>query len=355
MSKSPLKAGKLALKTNILDSLRDAVILVDSSREVVDFNRAAEELVQEKGKGRDLSHAFDDKELLNAVDLVLKKGTPIVQELTLPFPVGRIYEVDITSLARDGETKKGGVMLAMHDITAVRRNERIRADFVANVSHELRSPLTSMMGFIETLQGPAKEDPLRREAFLNIMSQEAGRMAFLLEDLLSLSLVEAQEHERPEGQVAVTDVVFPVVERLQIRAQKKQMKIRVDCPDEKLQVCGERSQLTQVVENLVDNAIKYGDKETRIEVSIGAIKEVEDIQGPAVAIAVKNRGAGIEEEDISRLTERFYRVDKVRSRAIGGTGLGLAIVKHILNRHRGKLDVTSRPGKESVFTAYIPQ
>ena len=355
MSKSPLKAGKLALKTNILDSLRDAVILVDANREIIDYNRAAEEIVPAKTKGQDLSVAFADKELLSAVDRALKKGVPVVHEITFPFPVGRSYEVDITSLAREGEHKKGGVMLAMHDITVVRRNEQIRADFVANVSHELRSPLTSMMGFIETLQGPAKNDPVRRDAFLNIMAQEAGRMAFLLEDLLSLSLVEAHEHERPEGEVAIAEVVVQVVERLQIRAHKKKMSIAFTCGDEKLSVRGERSQLTQVIENLIDNAIKYGDEKSQIDVTMSRVAEVGDLDGPVVAVAVRNQGQGIQDEDISRLTERFYRVDKVRSRAIGGTGLGLAIVKHILNRHRGKLAVSSILGKESIFTAYVPQ
>jgi len=355
MSKSPLKAGKLALKTNILDSLRDAVILVDNNRQVIDYNRAATEIMPEKCKGKDLSYSFSDEDLLRAVNRALKKGIPVVQELTFPFPVGRIYEVDITTLAKEDENKKGGVMLSMHDITAVRRNERIRADFVANVSHELRSPLTSMMGFIETIQGPAKDDEVRREAFLNIMGQEAQRMAFLLEDLLSLSLVEAHEHERPEGLVTVPEVVNQVVERLQIRAFKKKMNIVVKCTDETLQVRGERSQLTQVVENLIDNAIKYGEQETQIDVSIKTVTDIADLDDPVLAIAVKNLGPGISEEDLSRLTERFYRVDKVRSRAIGGTGLGLAIVKHILNRHRGKLEISSIFGKESVFTAYIPQ
>ncbi len=355
MAKSQLKAGKLALKTNILDSLQDAVILVDNNREIIDYNRAANEIMPEKSRGKDLSFSFDDKGFLRSIDLALKKNTPIVHEMTFPFPLGRIYEVHITSLASEADNKKSGVMLAMHDITSVRRNERIRADFVANVSHELRSPLTSLMGFIETLQGPAKDDPKRRDAFLNVMAQESERMAFLLDDLLSLSLVESHEHEIPEGSVVAFDLVSLVVERLHIRALKKQMIISISCKDINLKIRGERPQLSQVIENLIDNAIKYGDEKTQINISIKAVKDIPDIKGPALSIAVKNQGAGIVEEDIPRLTERFYRVDKVRSRAIGGTGLGLAIVKHILNRHRAKLEVESVPGKETVFTAFFPQ
>ncbi len=355
MGKSPLKAGKLALKTNILDSLRDAVILVNNNREVIGFNRAAQEIVEIEHKGKDLALAFRDQNLLNAVDQALKGGTPVVQETSFPYPVGRIYTVDITSLSSEDENKKSGVMLTMHDISSIRANERMRADFVANVSHELRSPLTTLMGFIDTMQSAVNLDPERHEAFLNIMAQESKRMALLLEDLLSLSLIEAHEHERPEGMVAVSEVLLPVVERLKNRAEKKSMEIVVECPNKDIQVRGEKNQLIQVVENLIDNAIKYGDPETRIDVSVTCAEAVADIKGPALAIAVKNRGAGIDEEDIPRLTERFYRVDKVRSQAVGGTGLGLAIVKHILNRHRGKLDITSVLGEESVFTAYVSQ
>jgi two-component system, OmpR family, phosphate regulon sensor histidine kinase PhoR len=355
MGKSPLKAGKLALKTNILDSLRDAVILVNDNREVIGFNRAADEVVALKDKGKDLSQCFYDQDLLDAVEQVLRNGKPIVKESMFPFPVGRAYTVDITSLSSEDENKKSGVMLTMHDITSIRTNERIRADFVANVSHELRSPLTTLMGFIETMQGAEELDSARQKDFLSIMAQESHRMALLLEDLLSLSLIEAHEHERPVGLVAVSEIVSPVVERLQNRAEKKSMDIVVKYPKEDIQVRGEKTQLVQVVENLIDNAIKYGDPKTRINVSVMREKLVADIPSPALAIAVKNRGDGIAEEDIPRLTERFYRVDKTRSQAVGGTGLGLAIVKHILNRHRGKLHIASVLGEESVFTAYISQ
>ena len=353
MAKSKLKAGKLALKNNILDSLQDAVILVDTNREVIGYNLAANSIMPENSRGKDLSYSFDDAELLIAIDRALKNGPPATHEITFPFPLGRTYEIAITSLANEVE-EKSGMMLAMHDITSIRNSERIRADFVANVSHELRSPLTSLMGFIETLQGPAKDHPTRQQDFLDIMAEESKRMALLVDDLLSLSLVEAHEHEIPDGNVTSAEFVNPVVERLRIRAQKNKMTISVVSEENEFLIRGDFSQLSQVVENLIDNAIKYGDEGSQVDVLIKLVTGALDVDYSALAISIKNQGSVIADEDIPRLTERFYRVDKARSQAIGGTGLGLAIVKHIINRHRGKLSISSVLNKGTVFTAYIP-
>jgi two-component system, OmpR family, phosphate regulon sensor histidine kinase PhoR len=233
----------------------------------------------------------------------------------------------------------------------------MRADFIANASHELRTPLTTLTGFIETLRGPAREDAEARERFLAIMHEQAARMIRLVEDLLSLSRIELNEHVMPQGRVALGPLLHHLADALELRAGERGMCIRLDLPPDLPDVLGDRDELAQVFQNLVDNGIKYGRAASEITVATATgVRPLYsgDTGGSAfVSVAVRDRGEGIAREHLPRLTERFYRVDTARSREMGGTGLGLAIVKHILNRHRGFLEIESTPGMGSVFTVFL--
>jgi len=251
-------------------------------------------------------------------------------------------------------------VLALHDLTAIKRIEQMRADFVANASHELRTPLAALLGFIETLRGPARDDAEAHERFLAIMQEQASRMSRLVNDLLSLSRIELDEHSKPTQNVDLGRIVEVAAETLQPLAKAKSMTIATSIEKPARAVAGEPDQLAQLVQNLLDNAVKYGRDGTSVDVSLtipatlpaaaGATLKA----GATVAVAVRDRGEGIGKEHLPRLTERFYRVDTARSRKLGGTGLGLAIVKHIVNRHRGALVIDSTLGEGSTFTVYLP-
>ena len=228
----------------------------------------------------------------------------------------------------------------------------MRRDFVANVSHELRSPLTSLIGFVETIQNSPDMELSVRERFLNIMDEEAKRMSRLIDDLMSLSKVEVDEHLVPEGRVFVKSLLQSTVNAMSNRALKTGHDIRFR--DYRAQqnsepvIRGGNDEIMEVFQNLLDNALKYSFPSSIINV------EMHDNEQGQLVINVINQGEGIKEKHIPRLTERFYRVDKGRSRQMGGTGLGLAIVKHIINKHRGQLMISSQLNKETIFKVTLP-
>jgi two-component system, OmpR family, phosphate regulon sensor histidine kinase PhoR len=244
------------------------------------------------------------------------------------------------------------VLCIFRDVSEEERAAQIRRDFVANVSHELRTPLTALMGFIETLKHAAREDPVARDRFLAIMEQEASRMNRLVQDLLHLSRVEADERVRPRGRVDLGDVLRSTIDSLQPLADGAGARVVLVGAEAALLVPGDSDQLTQVFTNLVENAIKYGPVGQEVLV---AVRQEDSIRGPAIRVDVTDQGEGIDEIHLPRLTERFYRVDTHRSREKGGTGLGLAIVKHIVNRHRGWLKIDSTPGQGSTFSVILPE
>jgi len=269
-------------------------------------------------------------------------------EFAQRVPVDRWFKVHIHPVG----TARPMMLLTFHDLTPLHRAEQMRADFVANASHELRTPLASLSGFIDTLQGSAREDANARGRFLAIMKTQASRMARLIEDLLSLSRVELIEHMHPEAPVDLVAVVRQVVDGLQTLATDRNVEIAVVPPVAPLIVPGDRDELTRVFENLVENALKYGAAGKRVDIGFSSATASDG--APEVLVATRDYGPGIAAEHLPRLTERFYRVDVTQSRAEGGTGLGLSLVKHILNRHRGKLSVESEAGKGATFTVRLP-
>lgn len=248
-----------------------------------------------------------------------------------------------------------GAMIAVQDRSADDQAEQMRRDFVANVSHELRTPLTAMIGFIETLRGPARDDAAARTRFLDIMSREAGRMNRLIHDLLSLSRVQAGERRRPSERVDLPLLLRGVVATMSPTAEAENLRIETEGLDGSLTIPGDPDQLVQVFQNLIENAIKYGASGGLVRITLSRIPHEALLRGPAWAVQVEDRGEGVDEIHLPRLTERFYRVDTHRSRAQGGTGLGLAIVKHIVNRHRGRLRMESHKGEGSRFTVILPE
>ena len=230
----------------------------------------------------------------------------------------------------------------------------MRRDFVANVSHELKTPLTALLGFIETLKGPARDDAKAREKFLVIMEEEATRMQNLVQDLLSLSRVEEDERVRPEGRCDLGEILTGVTSLLEPFAKARNTRLELRLSDQPQELRGASDQLRQVFTNLIENAIKYGHEGGEVVISTNAPARDATLRGPAVRIDVQDDGPGIARLHLPRLTERFYRVDSHRARQMGGTGLGLAIVKHIVSRHRGRLEITSTPGEGSRFSVILP-
>lgn len=338
----------------ILEPLPDPVLVLDSRRCVIAANRAARDLFAIGRTGRDLAQFIRHPAVLAAVDTVTS-GVPVLsEEIELPVAVPHTFTLFAARLESGSAPDVPAVIVALHDETRAKRAEQSRADFVANASHELRSPLSALIGFIETLRGPARSDEEAQERFLEVMRREALRMARLIEDLLSLSRVEINEHVPPRDRVDVAATLDEVAGILSGRASDRQMELRLTIPDALSPVRGDTDQLHQVFHNLIDNAIKYGKPRTPVRVSARAVERMPGSGGNAVAITVSDEGDGIPSVSLPRVTERFYRIDEGRSRKLGGTGLGLAIVKHIINRHRGYLRIESRVGEGSNFTVYLP-
>ena len=345
--------GMLGVETGILDSFPDPVVVVSRLRAVVAANRAAREILAQNYLGRDLAISLRHPEVLSAVDAVLRSGEGEEVELTLPGIVPRTFYLHVTAIPPSDGVGAEAILL-FRDVTVARRSEQMRADFVANVSHELRSPLSALLGFIETLKGPARNDENARVRFLDIMQTEAERMTHLIDDLLSLSRVEINEHVQPRGRTDLVPILRSIAVAVANRSGDRGARLELDAAADVPAVVGDPDELRQVFQNLVDNALKYGRPGTAVTVSLRAVPRVPQVGGPGVAVAVTDQGDGIAADEIPRLTERFYRVDKGRSRSVGGTGLGLAIVKHIVGRHRGHLQIDSTIGVGSTFTVTLP-
>lgn len=341
---------------DILQALPHPAVLLTSNGTVAGYNATAREHWDNLRRGSHLSSAIRQPVLLDAVVAVSNGAKPSSVNYTERVPVERRIEATVALLpsARRADPDGPAILVSLRDLTEQERLNQMRADFVANASHELRTPLASLLGFIETLQGPARKDEKAQDKFLSIMASQAQRMTRLIDDLLSLSRVEMNVHLHPTEQVDLCDVVGHVVEALMPVAKEADMKMAVKLPRGTVNVRGDRDELVQLMQNLVQNAIKYGRKKGKIEVSVTRTPG-DGARGKRVSVAVKDDGEGIAPEHLPRLTERFYRVDVTSSREKGGTGLGLAIVKHIVMRHKGDLQITSKPGKGSTFAVVFDE
>lgn len=334
----------------ILDGLSVAVFVIDARQMIRFANIAATERFGPDIENQELIDAIPAKNCKEAAQKVLTEGETVSLELTLQDVVPTTFRMIITRLDAELKNEKARAIISLEDISHIREAEQMRIDFVANVSHELRSPLTSMLGFIETLQGPAKSDLAAQERFLDLMMSDAQRMSRLIGDLLSLSKLQTRERIVPDETVDLNYILGRVVASLEPLSQNSKTAIQLTFAPDLPAVTGDADELTQVFQNLVENAIKYSPDHTTVYV----VAERDPSHTNQVRIAVRDQGEGMDPKHIPRLTERFYRVDKGRSRDMGGTGLGLAIVKHILIRHRAYLHIESDMGTGSVFSVFLP-
>jgi two-component system, OmpR family, phosphate regulon sensor histidine kinase PhoR len=338
---------------SVLAGLPDPVVALDRQGDVVALNARASAVAPALRRGEPVSRGLRVPEVLEAIRRARATGGTQRVEFFERVPIDRWYEVVVTPIASADPAQGPDLMLlAFHDLTPLRRVEEMRADFVANASHELRTPLAALSGFIDTLQGPAREDAAARERFLAIMQVQANRMARLIDDLLSLSRIELNAHLRPDKVVDLVAIMRQVADSLQTLARDRDVEVATTAPSGPLLVLGDRDELIRVFENLVENALKYAASGKRVEIRLALGQAVDG--KPEARAAVRDFGPGIAPEHLPRLTERFYRVDVAESRAQGGTGLGLALVKHILNRHGGRLTIDSVLGQGATFTAHLP-
>jgi two-component system phosphate regulon sensor histidine kinase PhoR len=337
---------------SILERLPDPLIVLGPDRAVRRTNAAARAAF-----GGEISAVLRHPDLRAAIDRALSAGPdrpPQVAEVSVPVPVPREVYATVAGLLSP-LAGGAGALVVLSDRTRERAVERTRADFVANASHELRTPLASLMGFIDTLRGPAADDPPAQARFLDIMAEQAGRMNRLIDDLLSLSRIELTEHQIPAESVDLDELMERMLAAFEIRIKQRRVSLDYSAEEGLPPVAGDPDQLEQVFQNLLDNALKYGRENGVIRVWLQRVQAGGKWPvRPGLVVSVGDDGQGISREHLPRLTERFYRVDTGRSRAIGGTGLGLAIVKHVVNRHRGQLLIESEEGRGSVFSVWLP-
>ena len=372
--------------SEILESLPDPVMVISAQeaddvagRRFIFANAAAREFFRIQSSGALLVTAIRNPKILEVVDEALFGGVPG----EAAYDSGGAQDRYLRALTRPLPVRPDGshvALLMMRDETDARRNERMRADFLANASHELRTPLASLTGFIETLRGHAKDDPVARDRFLNIMATQADRMARLIDDLLSLSRIELNEHIAPDGCVDLTQAVSDVIDALSPLSAETGVQIQTAMPPRgEALVVGDRDQIVQVVQNLIDNAVKYSrgrdgsvSGSVIVECGVGVSGDAAlALRKPSasrlslltpdqtgeeiyVYLRINDSGPGIRREYLPRLAERFYRIEGQKSGERSGTGLGLAIVKHIMNRHRGGLAVESLEGEGAAFIVYFP-
>jgi two-component system, OmpR family, phosphate regulon sensor histidine kinase PhoR len=334
----------------VLSSMSEGVLAIDAEHRVISLNDAAAEMLgvaRESAAGRPLQEVVRQPRLEAILLGVLQTGEAAEAEIELSGHGDRHLEVHCTKLA-DGGSGAHGAVAVLNDLTRLKRLETVRRDFVANVSHELKTPVTSIQGFIETLREGALQDPARAERFLGIIGRQAERLSAIIDDLLTLSRLEQEgkEAEVPRRMARMRPVIESALQVCEPRAADRGTPLVVEC-DESLEAPLNPPLFEQALVNLVDNAIKHSESGDAIE--IRAVRE-----GADVAVSITDRGVGIEAQHLPRLFERFYRVDRARSRKEGGTGLGLAIVKHIARVHDGAVEVRSAPGEGSTFTLRIP-
>ena len=347
------RPGNEAGMAAVIDALDDPCILIDGNGIVAHLNTMAEARYPGVKPGDPLVFRLRHTILHDAFARVVAGGGAETVEWQEKVPTERWLEAHLAPIAAPGEDDGQGrprfVLLRIEDLTETRRVERMRADFVANASHELRTPLAAVIGFLETLQGPARNDDTVRDRFLGVMAEQAGRMKRLIDDLLSLSRLEMRAHVRPEATVDLCEIVAHVVDLVTPAAGAAAVALEVVGCDVARPVRGDREELVQVFTNLVENAVKYGGRGGRVEI----IVHQDPCDERHVGVAVRDFGEGIDPIHLPRLTERFYRAHTEKAGSTRGTGLGLAIVKHIVTRHGGRLTIESVPGEGSTFTVRL--
>lgn len=332
----------------ILNNMIEGVIAVDKDSRIVSINPAAEKIFnmpRKEAVSKFFLEAIRNKDISEIINEVLRQGQFISEELNLTWPVQKIFQVN-TSPIFEKDTVNG-CLVVIHDITEIRKLETIRKDFVANVSHELKTPLTSIKGFVETLLEGAAEDKENSRNFLMIIQEHASRLDRLINDLLALSHLESREIKLELEEINLSTLMEKVLSGFKSHLKKKSVELKNDLLSQ-LSVRADKEKLEQVLTNLIDNAIKFNKEK-------GEIKIYNQEINSSLKVIIEDTGVGIPAKDIPRIFERFYRVDKARSHELGGTGLGLSIVKHIIELHGGSVGVESTEGLGSQFWFTLPK
>ncbi|HYD72062.1 MAG TPA: ATP-binding protein [Candidatus Binatia bacterium] len=360
--------------TPLIEALPDPALLIDEQGRIAGSNAAARRQMSFETRGQFLTSIIRHPDVLEAVQSAIREGESRAVEYETTSQIERHTRCYVAPVNWGADR---AAMLVFHDQTARISTERMRADFLANASHELRTPLASLTLLIETISGPARENAADRDRFLSMMQVQAERMRRLIDDLLSLSRIELDEHVPPSDRADLVEVAGEVIDAIGAVAAERKVRLQLDAPQRPVRVVGERFQLTQVIQNLVDNAIKYSAEGGEVRIEIGTSGDREDVMAqagrrwdeagrialltPAAAanrsyayVRVEDAGPGVPRHYLPRLGERFFRVERDQGQEKGGTGLGLAIVKHIIHRHRGVMTIDSVVGKGSVFSVYLP-
>ncbi len=349
--------------TAVLDTLPDPLLMIDRSGNILGANGSAHKLLGENITEKKVEEIFNSHNFVNAVAKVLKQESDAENLIFYVTKENTNEQKKLYAhIKRLPWISKGRAVavISIYDFTKAMKIEKMQSDFVANASHELRTPLSIISGFIETLQTTAKDDKEAQKAFLKIMSEQANYMSVLIENLLSLSRIELNQDQPPQDTVDVSPIIDDAVKALTLKAKEKNMVFETKISDNISPVIADYAQIRQLLQNLCDNAIKYGDQNSKIKISaeicsqIPPSKSYQVASGPAVAIAVNNQGLPISNDEIGRLTERFYRMQAHKDKNIKGTGLGLSIAKHILIRHHGNLRISSSAQQGTTFTIYLP-
>ncbi|MDD4954005.1 MAG: ATP-binding protein [Candidatus Omnitrophica bacterium] len=332
----------------ILESMAEGIIVLDKNSRLLSINSVTEKIfaiTKHGSEGRGLLEVIPNNDIAEITSYILREGKFISRELSMVFPAEKIFRIDASPVFGSGQVS--GCLLVIHDITRIRELETMRRDFVANVSHELKTPLTSIKGFVETLLEGAIDDKENSRHFLEIIRSHADRLDALVSDLLMLSRLESQQIPLEKEEVDLKGLADTVLAGFKSQLRKGSIQAANDLPHD-LIVQADRSKIEQVFTNLIDNAIKFNHQG-------GTLRIYSQDAGDKIKITVEDSGIGIPPKDIPRIFERFYRVDKARSRELGGTGLGLSIVKHIIESHGGSVGVETTEGLGSKFRFILPK
>jgi len=333
--------------TKALNLIQDQIFVINKNKTVIFANTAAKNQFGSKVVANHYASIIRDANFIEAINNIFenKKNSSVNSEIN--FPTYQFFKANLYYIEENLFDENFTIMVVLQDLTDLLKIEKLKSDFVANVSHELRTPLQSIKLGLETItDGPAKSDNTAKQKFLNIMKNETNRMDQLITDLLTLSKIEQEEHKRPNDKVNIKNIVNIVISNLETLSQNKKIKISNLISSDMI-VLGDQNKLIEVFYNIIENAIKYSDENKEISVKA-------EIKDDFVEIKIIDQGYGIPKTSLGRVTERFFRIDPEKSKKVGGTGLGLAIVKHLINQHRGQLNIKSELDKGSEFEIKLP-
>ena len=333
------------IENQLINEIEDYILFINSFNAISAANQSAKNYYGDI-VGKDLSSFIRAPELLDKIENSRNNRMNEYLEFEINLPTYSFFRLTIVPLSQRN------VLIVIKDYTDVKKSEKLRSDFVANVSHELKTPLVSIKGFLETISTSAKEDPKAQQKFIKIMQEQAEKMEVLISDLMSLSRIEMQEHIQPNEKVNLNDILEGLEKVPNKIAEKKNVRIEINKNKEASLVRGDYDKISEVIQNLYDNAIKYTKNNSNVQLFINFNQN--KFSKGSFSIHVKDEGIGIPKDEIHRVTERFYRTTIAKKNLIQGTGLGLAIVKHIINQHRGDLEINSRLNEGSEFIVHLP-